>query len=254
MGTEANTTEQPKYAKLFLIILSAFFCVFLIYQIFAIYNLNSSQEKIKQSYVEHIRTVDSMYCKLNSNNKTILSTYMHDSLYNTKMELLYNEFNKIIKEDSLRLLNERMLIESQTKTMIDLHLNKVEHEYSNLTIWAAVLTILFLVFSFYSIYKIDELIVQGNEGVKDIRRLKKNSEDIIERLENTSKFEVEKTRNKIDNFVTEQQQRMLDTIKLLDTQSTLKLNEINKCFEDACVTVEGIKAIKNNLNKRSSKK
>lgn len=73
----------------------------------------------------------------------------------------------------MRLQNERALLENQIKSMIDLHLNKVEHEYSNLTMWAAILTILFLVFSFYSIYKMDELIQQGNEGVKDIRSLKK---------------------------------------------------------------------------------
>ena len=60
---------------------------------------------------------------------------------------------KVLKEDSLRLQNERVLLENQIKSMIDLHLNKVEHEYSNLTMWAAVLTILFLVFSFYSIFK-----------------------------------------------------------------------------------------------------
>ena len=75
------------------------------------------------------------------------------------------------------------MLEIQTKSMIDLHLNKVEHEYSNLTIWAAILTILFLVFSFYSIYKMDELLQQGNEGVKDIRSLKKSGEDLIEKLE-----------------------------------------------------------------------
>jgi ElaB/YqjD/DUF883 family membrane-anchored ribosome-binding protein len=172
---------------------------------------------------------------------------MHDSVFNTKIELVYNEFNKLLKEDSLRLLNERKLLEEQTKTMVDLHLNKVEHEYSNLTIWAAVLTILFLVFSFYSIYKMDELIQQGNEGVKDIRRLKNSSEDIIERLENNSKCEIEKTRNQINEFVSEQQQRMLNTVSLIDAENQKKLNDINKCLEDACTIVQQITEIKDSL-------
>ena len=105
----------------------------------------------------------------------------------------------------MRLCNERTLLEIQTKSMIDLHLNKVEHEYSNLTIWAAILTILFLVFSFYSIYKMDELLQQGNEGVKDIRSLRKDGEILIEKLEATSKSEIEKTRNQIEVFIEEQQ-------------------------------------------------
>ena len=130
----------------------------------------------------------------------------------------------------MRLCNERTLLEIQTKSMIDLHLNKVEHEYSNLTIWAAILTILFLVFSFYSIYKMDELLQQGNEGVKDIRSLKKDGEILIEKLEATSKSELEKTRNQIDVFIEEQQNRMIQTLSYFENESTKKLNEINKCF------------------------
>ncbi len=183
MDNKVNASQEPKYAKLFLIVLSVYTIIFMGYQIFAIYNLNSSQDRIKNYYIEHIERVDSLYCKLCSDNKAILSTYMQDSIYNTNnIELLYAEYDKLLKDDSLRLCKERALLEMQTKSMIDLHLNKVEHEYSNLTLWAAILTILFLVFSFYSIYKMDELIQRGNEGVKDIRNLKKSSEDIIEKL------------------------------------------------------------------------
>ena len=242
-----NSIQQPRYARLFLIVLSIYTVIFMGYQIFAMCNLNSSQDKIKNYYLEHIERVDSLYCKLGSNNKTILSTYMLDSVYNNDIELLYAEYDKVLREDSLRLCNERALLEMQTKSMIDLHLNKVEHEYSNLTIWAAILTILFLVFSFYSIYKMDELIQQGNDGVKDIRSLKKSSEDIIEKLEATSKSEIEKTQNKIDGFIVEQQQRMIQTFSLIDNEKTNKLNDINKCFEDACAIVEQIRILKDNI-------
>lgn len=242
-----NSIQQPRYARLFLIVLSIYTVIFMGYQIFAMCNLDSSQDKIKNYYLEHIERVDSLYCKLGSNNKAILSTYMLDSVYNNDIELLYAEYDKVLREDSLRLCNERALLEMQTKSMIDLHLNKVEHEYSNLTIWAAILTILFLVFSFYSIYKMDELIQQGNDGVKDIRSLKKSSEDIIEKLEATSKSEIEKTQNKIDGFIVEQQQRMIQTFSLIDNEKTNKLNDINKCFEDACAIVEQIRILKDNI-------
>lgn len=244
---QSQTSQHPKYAKLFLIVLSIFTLIFLFYEIFAICNLQSSQDKIKDYYVEHIEKVDRLYCNMRNNNKIILSTYMRDSVYNKNMELLYAEYEKVVKEDSLRLCNERSLIEIQTKSMLDLHLNKVEHEYSNLTIWAAILTILFLVFSFYSIYKIDELIQQGNEGVKDIRNMKKSSEKIIENLEQTSKNEVENTRNKIDGFIVEQQQRMVQTFKLIETEKTNKINDINKCFAEACTIVDQIRELKESI-------
>lgn len=246
-----NTTRRPRYAILFLIVLTVYSFIFMGYQIFAIRNLNSSQERIKNCYIEHIEKVDSLYCGLNSCNKSILSRYMQDTVYNNQMDLLYREYQRIVKEDSLRLCNERLLVETQTKAMIDLHLNKVEHEYSNLTIWAAILTILFLVFSFYSIFKMDELIQRGNEGVKDIRSLKKSSEDIIDKLEATSKSEIEKTRTQIDDFIGTQQQRMVHTFRLIDDERTNKLNEINKCFAEACSIVEQIRNLKDTIESES---
>ena len=253
MDNKVNASQEPKYAKLFLIVLSVYTIIFMGYQIFAIYNLNSSQDRIKNYYIEHIERVDSLYCKLCSDNKAILSTYMQDSIYNTNnIELLYAEYDKLLKDDSLRLCNERALLEMQTKSMIDLHLNKVEHEYSNLTLWAAILTILFLVFSFYSIYKMDELIQRGNEGVKDIRNLKKSSEDIIEKLEATSKSEIENTRNQIDGFINEQQNRMMQTLSYFENENTNKLSEINKCFVDACNIVEQIKKLKDTIERENN--
>ena len=254
MENKATTSQRPRYSKLFLIVLSIYTVIFMGYQIFAIYNLNSSQDKIRTYYIEHIERVDSLYCKLGSNNKVILSTYMQDSIYNNDIELLYAEYNKVLREDSLRLCNERILLEIQTKSMIDLHLNKVEHEYSNLTIWAAILTILFLVFSFYSIYKMDELLQQGNEGVKDIRSLMKDGEILIEKLEATSKSELDKTRNQIDVFIEEQQNRMIQTLSYFENESTKKLNEINKCFVEACNIVEQIKNVEDKSRNNQSKK
>lgn len=254
MENKTTIPLRPKYAHLFLIVLSIYTVIFMGYQILAICSLNSSQDKIKNYYLNHIEKVDSLYCNLGNNNKAILSTYMRDSIYNGNMELLYMEYEKVLKEDSLRLHNERSLVEMQTKSMIDLHLNKIEHEYSNLTMWAAILTILFLVFSFYSIYKMDELIQQGNEGVKDIRSLKKDSENLIENLEVTSKSEIEKTKNQIDDFIKEQQNRIIQTLGYFEKENTKKLNEINKCVVDAYNIVGQIKNMKDTIENNQSKK
>ena len=47
MDNKVNASQEPKYAKLFLIVLSLYTIVFMGYQIFAICSLNSSQDKIK---------------------------------------------------------------------------------------------------------------------------------------------------------------------------------------------------------------
>ena len=58
-----------------------------------------------------------------------------------------------------------------SEKMLELHLNKIEHEYTNITMWASVLTIIFLVFSFFSLFKIEQ-------SRKEIETKKKGEEDI----------------------------------------------------------------------------
>ncbi len=194
------------HGKLFLFIILIFTTTSIAYFFYAKATLRDSQKEIKESYAEHIQKANSLYIDLTNYNKVLTgnilslnSGLLTDSLikstlardnnlsqkqYNALLSLI-EEHSKAIKQcqeqyeskiqrDSLRLGVERELLNGQTKTMVNLHLNKIEHEYSNITMWAAILTILFLVFSFYSIFKMDELIQQGNEGVKDIRRLKRN--------------------------------------------------------------------------------
>ena len=196
--------KDIKQGTLFLIVLLIMVCAFIIYLFSSNKTLLESQEKIKECHTEHIQKADSLYVNLITYNKELtckllecntriwadslikqslkgnrtLSKAQYKELSNLlsihfeNLDVFHKEYDSKIQRDSLLLGIERDLLNGQTKTMIDLHLNKIEHEYSNITMWAAILTILFLVFSFYSIFKMDELIQQGNEGVKDIKHLK----------------------------------------------------------------------------------
>ena len=94
MGNKTTISQRAKYSQLFLIVLSVYTAIFMGYQIFAICSLNSSQNKIKDYYLDHIERVDSLYCNLGSNNKAILSTYMQDSIYN--VSILFSALTHII--------------------------------------------------------------------------------------------------------------------------------------------------------------
>lgn len=125
-----------------------------------------------------------------------------------KIDSLHRQYDDKLLRDSLRLNTERELLEGQTKTMLELHLNKIEHEYSNITMWGAVLTILFLVFSFYSIYKMDELIQQGNEGVKDIKRLKKEGDDSITCVKTENNEQIKKLKEETEKIIKEHREKL----------------------------------------------
>lgn len=253
---------QTKCGNFFLIVLCVFFAVFLGYLICAHRTLEQSQERIKDSYAIHVAKADSMYMHLLGYNKdvviskqkatdailadslikSILSNTQHLSTpqskkiqftienYFRQTEQLHNKYEEKLLRDSLRLCTERELLEGQIKTMIDLHLNKVEHEYSNITIWAAALTILFLVFSFYSIYKMDELIQQGNEGLKDIRRIKGEGEKTKDQLRTDGKALIEETKTSIDQLNTDGKALLEETKTSINTFVEAQQKRIQQTF------------------------
>ena len=259
--SETITQETNKvgfvshYGKLFLAVLTAFSITFLIFLICENKEFCNSQEDIKQSYVEHIQKADSLYWDMVTYNKDFTShlsdanaTLLTDSLikltlgtklrlsseqYNCLHEIisshfagitqLHEKYDSKILRDSLLLVTERQVLEGQVKTMLDLHLNKVEHEYSNITLWAAILTILFLVFSFYSIFKVDDLVHQGHEGIFEIRNLKKDGDDSIqtirtngETIQKENEANLEKAKTRVSNFIDSQQKIVIETIAAIN--------------------------------------
>ena len=67
-----------------------------------------------------------------------------------------------------------------SEKMLELHLGKIEHEYTNITIWAAILTIVFLIFSFFSLFKIE----QSRQEIEDLKR--RGESDISDLITNAS--------------------------------------------------------------------
>lgn len=203
------------YSGFFLAVIMFFSLLFLSYLFYSGYTLKQSQKQIKEYYENHIRMADSLYCNLSSYNRFLIKesycsshAILTDSLINKTLgsdKILSDEqykklswvisehFNQISKQeklysskitqDSLRLNMERILLEGQTKSLVDLHLNKVDNEYTNITIWAAILTVIFLVFSFFSIMKTEELISQGKESIQDIKKLKEEGAESVKSIE-----------------------------------------------------------------------
>lgn len=106
-----------------------------------------------------------------------------------------NEYITTLATDSLSLQYRELASTITSEKMLELHLDKIEHEYTNITIWAAVLTIVFLIFSFFSLFKIEqsrkEIEDLKQRGEADINAIITNASGIINdstsRLENLDK-------------------------------------------------------------------
>lgn len=228
------------YGKFFLSVTGLFCCLFIGYLCYSSYTLNLSQKRIKDYYINHINKTDSLCFSISAYNTALIeniqkanNALLADSLikytlgskqklsenqYKDLSTIISNYYNQSIKiqeqhqsklsRDSLQFNAERTLLEGQTKAMVDLHLTKIDHEYNNITMWAAILTILFLVFSFYSIFKMDELIQQGREGVKDIKRLKKVGDDSIAYIKAKNNEQITKLKEDTEQIIKEHREKL----------------------------------------------
>ena len=252
------------HEKLFLVVLTIFTLLFGAFLICANVEFCESQENMKQSYAKHIQKADSLYWDMktynieylsqiaNANTATLadslirftlgskkrLSIEQYNRLYGlisihfAEIEQLHEKYDSRILQDSLLLITERQVLDGQVKAMLDLHLNKIEHEYTNITIWAAVLTILFLVFSFYSIFKMDSLVHQGKEGVNEIKQLKRDGDIAIQEIGDKSEkilkkndALIEESKLKLSNFIDSQQRIITDSISA-SRNSVLQMDNV----------------------------
>lgn len=102
-----------------------------------------------------------------------------------------------IATDSLTMRYDKLAASIMSEKMLELHLDKIEHEYTNITIWAAVLTIVFLIFSFFSLFKIE----QSRKEIEELKEKgEKNLEASIENLNNISLLRKSEYDNEIDAY------------------------------------------------------
>lgn len=142
-----------------------------------------------------------------------------------------NAYITKIASDSLSLQYRDMTSSVMSEKMLELHLNKIDHEYTNITIWASVLTIIFLVFSFFSLFKIEQsrkeiedLRIKGKE---DINEIIDNATGIFSGLREQTNRTVDFYKDTIESLIKDSQDKLV-IIESLIAECQSKLDEINK--------------------------
>lgn len=74
--------------------------------------------------------------------------------------------------------------------LLESELSKIQNEYEVLNLWCALLTVVFLIFSFFSIFKANEMANQSEESLKNIRivarEVQSKSDSIDEKIRNAN--------------------------------------------------------------------
>lgn len=167
-------------------------------------SLKNNQERIVE---QQQICCDSMFSHF-SQLCSVKSEAYKDSVYNVS-------FQKRIVEDSLLLCQQLASSQKNIEYQLESQLHNIQHEFLILSLWAALLMIVFLVFSFYSLYKADDIIKQGRDGLhqcriyvheiddlttkakKKINNLQNSISDSVESYKNELKIEID---NKYDNI------------------------------------------------------
>lgn len=223
--------------------------------------LKNVQTELVKTQQDHIHSVDSLYCNLITSVKangdsirTILLTQRNlkrGQLSKLVQQYSYEDCTAQLHKDMPSLKSEILDANNIAKEMIKLHLDKVEHEYTNITIWAAVLTILFLVFSFYSVFQLErykdeakemikEIEINGTDKINKIEEKGRNATTLIDAQLNNLQTFVKKTNDDYTGFIkdksiqfnniVEKQQSQIDDLLAL-SRNDIEIIKKNKIIE-----------------------
>lgn len=173
------------------------------------YNKSLASFDVKQKAI--VTRVDSCISKTDN---AIATTVKYVPVKPNKKDSLYAD----LQTKYLKTLDDQKLHQESVKALLDLEFSKIQSEYESQEIWIGLITIVFLIFSFYSMMKTDQLEKQCRDDAQRIRSLTDENQTKLDEI-----------KQKISTIDTEKKEK-LDTIGT-DFQ-TWKTNEIPKVKEE----------------------
>lgn len=215
------------------------------YWICSFISFRNSHKKVEDAYQKHIESVDLMFCDikrhiLNEHHKaTNEITALMDSLsrmslkrqtihdkvvINAIRELISNsqnlEYATKFQKDSLLRQQESILVQEQIRNLLSLHIDKIDNDYAILGLWGAVLSILFIAFGFFAIFKIEETKKEAADFLNTVRN---DGQNIVESIQNK--------RNALEQNINNFQSKMTDINQQISAVNT-QLSESSKALSN----------------------
>lgn len=231
--------------------------IFVSYLCYSTKIFKDSQEKIVTEHLKHVAKADSIFCDI---KKVILS---HDSGMIANAPILFAQ----LKRDSALMQRELMLSQEEKSNLVALHIDKIDNDYSQIGIWGGILSIIFLIFGFFAIFKIEEtkaeakntlveVKTQGDEAIAETKELQMQAGQLND-LFNSNIQKNKELDELIATINTEhsQAQQTLERIKgLLEEVETKskQYDSSNKQMNDLMVQlgqlIDGLNKVTNNGN------
>lgn len=134
--------------------------------------------------------------------------------------------------------------ENQQKSLslLELQYNKLQNDFTILSLWAGILMIVFLIFSIYSMFKVDEMQKQGRSYLDKMEEISTKSKEIsakiekqatekIKALENSTTAEMNKLSGEYDKRIKELENKISEILKDFESSVNTKTSEFQKISE-----------------------
>lgn len=233
----------------------AFITTLLILVGYLYYSTNTfkeSQTKIVNEHIKHIAKVDSIFYDI----KTVILSNDTGTIMNAPVLLSQ------LQKDSALFKREILLSQEEVNNLAALHIDKIDNDYSQIGIWGGLLSVIFLIFGFFAIFKIEETKAEAKNILDDV---KEKGETAITQMVELQNQNVElnnsmtSIRQEGDTFIadkTKEFETLKKSIYDVQTQSKSRINEIDKLLEDVKVkdgqykwSIEAMKKQMEQLNK-----
>ena len=170
-----------------------------------------------------------------NNQEKIIS--LHDD-YCTEIKNTIN--NGIVVKDSLYFINDVVLEnlhESQQNIsqLLELQFNKLQSDFTVLSLWSSVLMIVFLIFSIYSVFKIDALMKQSRDALQHAddaaSKVDNKIQDIMSHLESEREKAVDDLKGKTNDELDKIQGKIDEITKSFKTIVDKKASEFEEKYQ-----------------------
>lgn len=137
-------------------------------------------------------------------------------------------------KDSCNFVNDQLFqtIQEQmhnTHALLQIQSSKIQSDFTLLSVWSGLLMIVFLIFSIYSIFKTDELMKQGREGLRAIEESKSKADGYITQIDEKAKEEIKKVSSAAEGEIkniTQETTTSLEQFSVQVEEEKKKFNEV----------------------------
>ena len=220
---ETKNKEQNKQTnpilKYFCITFVVTMIVLVSYLTCSLMAMKDSQEAIVNEHINHVARIDSIFYEMKN---VILS---NDTNVIANSQELLNQLHN----DSAMFRREVLLSQKEMNSLISLHIDKVENDYAQIGIWGGILSVIFIIFGFFAIFKIEETKTEAKTLLNNIEEQGKKVSDKINILQEQASVLnnfLNSTKSDYNTFIadkTKEFEALTEDIKALDIEKTKQL-------------------------------